>query len=99
MPDETLSSSKKNEIFMLIVQNQLQPTMFSWDENKYRTSTITGRIGPCNICSVLRFSDKAFFAFNFATINYAPEFSPGIKRKLEKENGLIWSQVIDLFEK
>lgn len=99
MPDETLSSSKKNEIFELITHNQLQPTMFEWDENRYRTSTITGRIGPCNICSVLKYSDKGYFAFNFATIHYDPEFSPGIKRKVEKENSLIWSQVLDLFEK
>jgi|GEM_PF-4975833 len=99
MPDETLSPSKKNEIFMLIARNRLQPTMFRWEENKYRTSTITGRIGPCNVCSVIKYKDKNYFAFNFATINYDPEFSPGIKRNVEKESGRIWSQVLDLFEK
>jgi hypothetical protein len=99
MPYETLSPSKKNEIFMLITRNQLQPTMFQWEECKYRTSTITGRIGPCNICSVIKYKDKNYFAFNFATINYDPEFSPGIKRNIEKEIGRIWSQVLELFEK
>jgi len=99
MPDETLSPSKKNEIFMLITRHNLQPTMFEWEENKYRTSTITGRIGPCNVCSVIKYKDKSYFAFNFATINYDPEFSPGLKRNVERETGKIWSQVLDLFEK
>lgn len=99
MPDETLSPSKKNEIFMLIIRNQLQPTMFEWEENRYRTSTLTGRIGPCNICSVIRYKEKSYFAFNFASINYDPEFSPGLKRNVEKENGKIWSQVLELFER
>ncbi|UCC80622.1 MAG: hypothetical protein JSW64_04485 [Candidatus Zixiibacteriota bacterium] len=99
MPDETLSPSKKNEIFILITRNQLQPTMFEWEENKYRTSTLTGRIGPCNVCSVIRYKERSYFAFNFASINYDPEFSPGIKRNVEKVNGKVWSQVLELFEK
>lgn len=99
MPDETLTPSKKNEAFILITRNNLSPTAFEWEERKYRTATITGRIGPSNTCSVLKYNDRYYFAFYFASINYDPEFAPGLKKSIERETGKIWTQVLDLFEK